>query len=368
MDEAPVRAGTIGETFKDLEDYVGEQPTSIISDTTPLLTAVDGWRADALAAPGRLRPLLDLNTIPSLAAVKHWQGQGAGFFVPIIVAWLVLGIAEWQYQSTDTEDSFFVWWSAQPMGPAAYSFVIAILLLGIVGFRVYRDLEARKADEVEATLSKFAATLCVQAARLMESDKPLASAASALTSAADRLSSVGASLSSMPTDVRDYLATAQTAGAAVARLEEVTSQLASQVESLTSSLGSTAGVVAQWDEKLAPVRETLDTLTSLSARSQARSAELSGQLETLARALPSAVDIAHTSGQTAQETSRSLPELVAAANAMASAAAALNSSQVRAQELINSAHRVVAFLDDRIDGKAVRHDWPSPTTTSGQAE
>lgn len=360
-DVAP-HAETILDTLKELEDFVSTQPTSIIPHREPLLSAIETWKRDAIDAPGRLRPLLDLGTIPSLAAVRHWQGQGVGFFLPIIIAWFVLGIAEVQYQLVDTEQSFFTWWSGQALGPATYSFAIAILLFGIVAFRFFRDRVANKADQAEEALLKLAAMICVQAARVMDDANPLGAVARGLTSAADRLGSVGSSLSALPRDTQDYLQAAQTAGVAVAKLDEVTTRLAGQVELLASSIDSTSGVVAAWDERLAPVRETLDTLTRLSAQSQDRSTELSEQLGILVSVLPSAVDVANTSGQAAQEVSRALPELVSVTNTLASAVTALRASQTTAQELITTAQLVVAFLDDRIDDKRVHHDWPSVTS------
>lgn len=368
MADISPRVLAVQEALGELKTYVSNQPARIIPNRGPILEAIEAWGNDAADAPGRLRPLLDLDTIPSLAGVRHRQGQGAWFFLPIIVAWGVLGSAEISYQDADTESSFFVWWSGQVVGPATYSFVIAVLLVVIVALRVHRDMAANKADLVEEEFSKRAAKLCVETARLMEDNKPLETSAMALMRAADRLSSVGSSLSTMPADIKEYLAAAQTAGVAVAKLDEVTTRLSEQVESLTSSLGSAAGAVSDWDEKLAPVRETLKTLTKVSAESQARSAQLSEQLGTLISILPSAVDIATASGEAAQQTSRALPELAAATGTLRSALSALDASQTRVQELINSAHHVVAFLDDRIDGKATHHHWPPVAAAGGAAE
>lgn len=356
---------TILKTFDEIEAFVNNQSKGVIPEPENILSTIREWRKDAVEAPGRLRPLLDLDTIPSLAAVCHPQRQGMAFFIPIIVAWLVLGIAEVQYQSAGSTESFFAWWAGQSLGPATYSFTIAVLLLGIVAFRYYRDWQAGKSESAEAQLSVFTAKLCVQAARLMDEYRPLESAAGQLTSAADRLALVGRALAEMPTDVRQYLAAAQEAGLALAKLDEVTSRLASQVETLTSSLHSASGAVSDWDHKLAPIRETLSTLITLSATNQARSSELTEQLGTLAGVLPNAIEIASTSGQAAQQAARAVPELVEATSTLASVVSAVNASQVRAQELIDSAYRVVAFLDDRIGGRSGEEHWP-PAAPAGE--
>lgn len=365
MADVSSRTNAVLSTLGEIEEFIRIQPLWVIPDREAVLSAIEMWKKDAVESPNRLRSLLDLETLLSLAAVRHRQGQGLLFFLPIIAAWLVLGLAEMWYQDSAKGESFFVWWSGQTLGPAVYSFVIAIMLLGVVGLRVHRDWEAGRADEAEVSLSRFAAVLSAQTARLMDDGAPLDGAASALTMAADRLSAVGGSLSSMPANVRECLAAAAAASAAVARLEEVTSQLADQVESLTSSVGSASDVVGAWDEDLAPIREMLGTLTELSANSQRRSAELTEQLGSLAGVLPGAVDIATISSQAAKETSRALPGLTSATTDLASAMSALSSSQTRAQELILSAQRVVAFLDDRIAGDGVLHDWP-PAVSGGR--
>lgn len=360
-DPAPGEA--IQETLTDLQAWLKMQPKNVVADVTPLDRAAAEWVRSIEGRSEILRPLLDLRTIPALVHVNHPRGQGLGFFFPVLAAWIVLAVAEFQYQGAKVEQSFFVWWSSQGwFGPSVYSGIIAALLLVVLIQRFRAAMLADKAHVVEARLLKDAANLALDTARLLDDHKrnqPLDAAAGRLTMAGDRLLSVAASMKIDPEAFSTFAGAAESANQAVGQLDTVTRNLASQVQTLTTAMETMPHVMSEWEGRLAPVRETLGQLTVLAAQSQDRAGELDRQLQTLASdILPKAVQASVLSGDAAQQATKAIPDLVAVAQSLSSAVATLSAAQENARDLIMRADSLMTFLDDRL-GDANRHaTWP----------
>lgn len=130
------------------------------------LTGVDGLQAwisearDALDRGDLNHPALVRGRSPeaveSAFGYKHAH-VGAYYLVPVLTAWIVLGVVEWAYERSDTEQSLFGWWASSGaffgLGPSAFSILIG-LSVALVFLRVLRVSNwNRQVDELRSRVS-----------------------------------------------------------------------------------------------------------------------------------------------------------------------------------------------------------------------
>jgi len=330
------------------------------------------WKRDVGLHPGALRPLLNANLVPSLVTVKYPGTTGSAFFLPVVVAWIVLGIVELRYAASGSRESFFTWWTGQGiLGPHVYSFVIAGVLVVALFLHFGRTGSSRLAEEVDARLARDGAVLAALVGQLLESEaeaKPAAAdrASIALTRAADRLGGVADSLGgvadSLQLDreaIKDYTTAAADARTTMATLSELTGKLAATSKALADALASLPAAMQGATAQVGPITDALDGLGNQAVTLQRQSDGLSRHLETLVtKVLPDSASVADKAVGAASLAASSAPAVEQAAAALTAAYQQLAAHQKHSAELVDKAQRVLSYIEEGPIGAAGRDAWP----------
>lgn len=324
------------------------------------------WKRDAGLHPGALRPLLDPSLLPGLVTVKYPGGTGSAFFLPVVAAWIVLGLVELRYAASGSRESFFIWWTEQGiLGPYVYSFVIAGVLLFALFLQVGRTAATRLAEEVDARLTRDAAAVAAAVGQLLDAEaeaRPAATdrASLALTRAADRLGGVADALQLDREAIKEYTTAAAHARASIATLSGLTEQLTETTSALAVALVDLPTALRTAAAQVVPIRDALEDLNDQAVDLQRQSDTVAGHLETLVtKVLPTTALSAEKAVGAASLAASSAPALAQAAAALTAAYQQLGEHQRYSAELVDKAQKALAYIEEGPNGAGGHEVWPA---------
>lgn len=297
-DDAPAaQHGVVERALDDLSFAVAGHGRR--SEAQPLEHAISVWRpeafeldalvaSDQVARPQRwrLEQAANPDLVASLVTIRPVGIGQAIYFLPVMVAWLGLGAAEYYYAERSKEEtklSFFAWWSEQgELGPATFSWVLGALVAFLFGVALYSRRRARTLRRLQAELDTrcvalaFAVSAALGNLETRRTDADAIGRSSAnLLEAAKELQRVADGLSSG--------STGSAAVEAVGSLGRALGQLERQVERIVAGTQTMATTVDLLPTRLDGLTTDLEAFASLRELLQEHATSTKASSERFAR-------------------------------------------------------------------------------------